>query len=73
MMFQTTALIASGIGYYGTSMATSFRKDIAVDYIRLTAEIAKYAVDGAKIMIDYGWLETPPQAIDRDQLAKHEC
>jgi hypothetical protein len=43
---------------------------LAADYIRLTAEIAAFAEDGLNIMIDNGWLEQPPQATDRDKLAK---
>jgi hypothetical protein len=70
MMFYTTALIALSIGYYGTSMAMSPRKDLGVQYSRLTLEILKYAEDGANIMIKNGWLEEPPRALDRDELAK---
>jgi Protein of unknown function (DUF3231) len=70
LMFMATFLTALSIGYYGTSMATSSRKDLALDYVRLSAEIATYAEDGAKIMIDNGWLEEPPLAPDRDKLAK---
>ncbi|HET7521835.1 MAG TPA: DUF3231 family protein [Bacillales bacterium] len=70
MMFHTTALIAIGIGYYGTSLSTCLRKDLAANYSRLTAEIVKYSADGAKLMIDKGWMEEPPQAADRDQLMK---
>jgi hypothetical protein len=29
----------------------------------------QFAEDGANIMIENGWLEQPPQAIDRDQIA----
>ncbi|MEH7336196.1 DUF3231 family protein [Neobacillus drentensis] len=69
MMFMATTLSALSIGLYGTSMATSARKDLALDYVRLSAEIASFAEDGAKIMIDNGWLEEPPLAVDRDKLA----
>jgi hypothetical protein len=70
LMFMATVLTGLSIGYYGTSMATSSRKDLALDFVRLSAEIATYAEDGAKIMIDNGWLEEPPLAPDRDKLAK---
>lgn len=33
------------------------------------AEIAKYAEDGANMMINNGWLEEPPLSEDRDKLA----
>ncbi|SFH56944.1 Protein of unknown function [Priestia megaterium] len=69
MMFMTTALIGLSVGFYGTAMATSTRKDLSVHYVRLSAEIAKYAEDGAKIMISNVWLEEPPLSEDRDKLA----
>ncbi|MCP3740388.1 DUF3231 family protein [Rossellomorea sp. BNER] len=70
MMFMTTALVALSIGFYGTSMATSTRKDISIDYVRLSAEVADFAKDGANIMIKNDWLEEPPLSEDRDKLAK---
>ncbi|MDM8148501.1 hypothetical protein [Priestia megaterium] len=38
---MTTALIGLSVGFYGTAMATSTRKDLSVHYVRLSAEIAK--------------------------------
>lgn len=70
MMFHTTALIAASVGYYGASMGSSPRHDLSVQYSRLSAEIGRYADDGAKIMIDHGWLEQPPLAPDRVALSK---
>ncbi|HEX6922184.1 MAG TPA: DUF3231 family protein [Bacillales bacterium] len=72
MMFHTTALIAIGMRYYGTSLATCLRTDISADYARLTAEIGKYSMRGAKLMIENSWLEEPPQAADRYELIKHK-
>lgn len=72
MMFYVTALIALSIGYYGTAMAMSPRRDIGLKYIQLTQEILAYAEDGANIMIDNGWLEQPPMALNRNKLAKEE-
>jgi len=68
MMFHTTTLNAGGVGYYGKSLATSPRRDLSTDYVRLISEIGHYGEDGIHIMIKNGWLEQPPQAIDRDQL-----
>ncbi|GGK04858.1 hypothetical protein GCM10007063_28970 [Lentibacillus kapialis] len=70
MMYHISALVASGIGQYGISMSTSPRRDLSIDYARLMAEIAKYANDGAKLMINNGWMEQPPEAADRQELAK---
>lgn len=70
MMQLVTVLIASGIGQYGVAMAASPRRDLGAHYARLSAEITAYAEDGANIMIDHGWMEQPPMAADRKDLAK---
>lgn len=72
MMFYTTGLIALSVGYYGASTGSSPRKDLGVLYGRLSAEILLYAEDGANIMIKNGWLEQPPKAPDREELAKKD-
>lgn len=69
MMNFITSLIASGIGQYGVAMASSPRHDLGVQYTRLIAEIAKYSNEGANIMIENGWLEQPPIAVNRKDLA----
>ncbi|MDF2038487.1 DUF3231 family protein [Cytobacillus oceanisediminis] len=69
MMFMTTSLIALSAGIYATSAASSARKDISVNFIRLSAEIANFAEDGANILIKNGWFEEPPHPADHDELA----
>lgn len=69
MMFHTTALVQAGIGNYGLSISTIQRYDLAIDYARLMTEIGVFAKDGANIMIDKGWFEEPPQAVNRKELA----
>ena len=70
MLFHAVIMNAFGIGNYGTAIATSLRHDIQLDYTRLSAEIAEYAGDCVKTMIENGWLEQPPQVIDHEALAK---
>ncbi|UJL47211.1 DUF3231 family protein [Virgibacillus sp. NKC19-16] len=70
IMYHTTEMIALGIGFYGLSISTNIRRDIASHYTRLMAEIALFSEDGANIMIDNEWLEEPPRMVDRDELAK---
>lgn len=72
MTFHIAGLVASGIGQYGAAMSTSPRHDLGAMYTRLVVEIAKYSEDGANIMIDKGWMEQPPKAADRDDLAKRK-
>lgn len=72
MLFHTTMLGAVGITNYGTALSTSMRKDIATNFLRLILETAELAEDGMTILIKQGWLEKPPQSIDRKKLRKDE-
>lgn len=69
MLFHTKSLVQAGIMNYGTGTATATRRDLAVHYSRLTAELGKLGEDALNIMIDHGWLEQIPQAEDRSELA----
>lgn len=70
MMFHFGLMIYAGIGNYGISISESQRTDLVLDYARLNAEVIKYSEDGANIMIAEGWLEQPPLAANRSDLAK---
>jgi hypothetical protein len=70
MMFHISALTASGVGQYGIAMSISPRHDLSVLYARLGAEIAHYANDGTKMMINHGWMEQPPEAANRKGLSE---
>ncbi|WP_026700672.1 DUF3231 family protein [Salibacterium aidingense] len=71
MTFYSSTLTAVSLGYYGTGMSMSPRRDLGVMYSRLMAEVAKFADNGAKLMIKHGWMEEPPQAADRDELTNN--
>jgi hypothetical protein len=68
MLFHVALLVAAGTGNYGVATAASPRRDVAANYVRLAVEIANYAEDGAKMMIENGWFEEPPHALDRKAL-----
>lgn len=70
LMFYTTTLIALSIGFYGLSCSVSHRLDLGVLYTSLTLDIQRFAEDGANLMIKNRWLEEPPMAPDRDELAR---
>jgi len=69
MMQQIISLIALTMANYGAALGANTRVDVAADYSRLMAEVSAYGEDGAQLMIKYGWLEQPPQAADRKELA----
>lgn len=70
MMFFTSGLISLSIGFYGTGVAQSPRMDLGVMYNRLSLEVQLFSEDGSNILIDNEWLEQPPMALDRDELAQ---
>ncbi|MBP2242931.1 hypothetical protein J2Z40_003513 [Cytobacillus eiseniae] len=70
MMFHFSLMIYAGIGNYGVSISESQRSDMNVDYSRLMAEVMKYSEDGANLMIANEWMEQPPLAANRSDLAK---
>ncbi|OPX81815.1 MAG: hypothetical protein A4E52_02151 [Pelotomaculum sp. PtaB.Bin013] len=48
----------------------SMRHDLAAKYTRIIAEAASFAEDSLNIMIENGWFEEPPRAIDRSELTE---
>jgi hypothetical protein len=71
MMYHTVVLTAIGLGNYGLAVSASPRRDLVTQYTCLASEIGLYDEDGANIMIDHGWMEQPPQSINRYKLAKN--
>lgn len=69
MMFHMTLLTAAGAANYGMAVSVSMRRDLSATFIRLIAEILDFAEDGVNIMINNGWLEQPPQAVNHEALA----
>ncbi|GAA0315400.1 hypothetical protein GCM10008967_02430 [Bacillus carboniphilus] len=71
MLFHTNTLTAIGIGDIGLAISSSLRKDISVMYSNFILDLAPFANKGAKLMIDNGWFEKPPQSLDREALRNH--
>lgn len=72
MMFHMSLLLSAGIGNYATAAAASQRSDLAINYERLSLEVAKLAKSGADIMIKNNYLEQPPGIKNREKLAKYK-
>lgn len=70
MLFQIVTLVSAAVGFLSAGLAVSQRRDLAVSYTKLIAEMGLYAEDGAQLLIDKGWLEQPPLADNRGSLAK---
>ena len=70
MLFHVSLLVSSGMSNYGVALSASQRRDLALMYGRVIAEVGTYAEAGAKLLIKNGWMEQPPLAPDREALAK---
>lgn len=68
MLFHTNTQSAIGIGDFGLAIAASLRKDLTLTYEGYIIRLGSYAEDGAKLLIDHGWFEKPPQSLDRESL-----
>lgn len=70
LMFHMSLLSSAGTGNYATAAAASQRADLAIQYERLSLEIAQFAKSGADIMITHSWLEEPPGTVHCIDLIK---
>ncbi|UOY91042.1 DUF3231 family protein [Ectobacillus sp. JY-23] len=70
IMFLVTATTAAGISSLASALGTSMRKDLAARYLKIIAEIISYSSEGFNVMVERGWLEQPPQPVNRHDLYK---
>jgi hypothetical protein len=64
MIFHKIDMFSMKIREYANGASLNGRKDIGALYARCLLDVSLYVEDGAKIMIDHGWLEKPPEAVD---------
>jgi hypothetical protein len=70
MLFHKIDMLLVRIRIYGNALSFFSRHDLSAALGRCLLEVGDCVEDGANIMIDLGWFEQPPQAIDRDTLAR---
>jgi hypothetical protein len=66
MLFHKMDMFSMKIRAFGNSVAVNGRHDIGFLYTRSFMKIGKFVEDAAKIMIEKGWMEQPPEAFDRN-------
>lgn len=71
LMFLITTTTATGNYLLSYTMSTSLRKDLAAHYAIFMAEVANFGGEGLEIMIKRGWMEQPPQSVDRSSYYKN--
>lgn len=72
MLFHKADMFSMKIRAYGNSAAVDGRHDIGLMYTKSLMSIAQFVEEAAKIMIENGWMEQPPFAVDRNLLANDE-
>ena len=68
MLFHKMDMFTMKIRAFGNSVAVNGRHDIGLLYTRSLLNISKFVKDAARLMIEYGWMEQPPYAINRKHL-----
>jgi len=72
MLWHKVDMFSMKIRAYGNSIAVNGRRDIGLMYGRNLANVFLFVDDGANLLIENGWMEQPPKAIDREHLASHK-
>ncbi|MBS4174289.1 DUF3231 family protein [Bacillus sp. FJAT-49736] len=72
ILFHLASLINMGIGLYGTSLGLSPRTDLSALNIKIISKLLLFAEDTTSIMIEKGWMEQPPSAVNRKDLADNK-
>lgn len=67
MMYCTSLFCSFSMGNNSLGTAFSLRNDLPAKMTVFMKDIFEYAHKGGKIMINNGWMEQPPQMIDRKE------
>ncbi|MDZ5472249.1 DUF3231 family protein [Bacillus sp. 31A1R] len=65
MLFHKVDMFSMKVRSFGNAMAVNGRRDIASLYGRLIIDVGLFVDDATNILIDHGWMESPPKAFDR--------
>jgi hypothetical protein len=68
MVFHKMDMFSMRVRNFGNSVAVNGRRDLALMYANFLKDISGFVNDAADIMIENGWMETPPEAADREDL-----
>lgn len=70
ILFIISAISQISVSTLGDSLSVSMRKDLTAQFSLLIVDVMKYGNEGLKLMIERGWMEQPPQPIDRNEFYK---
>lgn len=70
ILFIISAANSVAISTLGDALSVSIRKDVGAKYSLFLMEVMKYGDEGLKLLVKRGWMEQPPQPIDRREFYK---
>ncbi|UTI43880.1 DUF3231 family protein [Niallia sp. RD1] len=59
-----------GVSALGYALSITMRKDLAAVWSLFFVDVMKYGGEGFNILVERGWMEKPPQPIDRNEFYK---
>lgn len=68
MLYHKIDMFSVKISAYASAITVNGRHDLGVMYSRAMLDVGLYAQNGAEKMIDRGWMEQIPEAVNRDKL-----
>ncbi len=71
MLFHKMDMFSMKIRAFGNSLAVNGRHDIGLLYSRSLLNITQFVTEASDIMMENGWMEKPPEAAERENLASH--
>ncbi|CDQ20165.1 Protein of unknown function [Halobacillus karajensis] len=72
MVFHKVDMFSMKVREYANGASLNGRKDIGALYARCLMDVSFYVKSGANILIEHGWMEQPPFAVNRDQLSSND-
>jgi hypothetical protein len=73
MVFHKIDMFSMKIREYANGLSLNGRRDLGALYAKCQLDVSLYVEDGANIMIDHGWMEQPPEVVNRvDLIHKNE-
>lgn len=68
MLFHKVDMFSMKIRAFGNSVAVNGRHDVGLLYTKILMKNSAFVESAARILIEKGWMEQPPQAADRNNL-----
>lgn len=72
MLFHKIDMFSMKIRAFGNSAAVNGRHDMGVLYTKSLMKISSFVEAAAKILIENGWMEQPPCAVNRDKISSEK-